>query len=111
MITPSNAWNYNDMQREYSTLGFGPNKPGAVRLPYSDKVASYQTDFNANTNINTGTIAGLESSGRIKGRGGSSDNNAQGYVADGYAGDKTWLRHLGTNNISADNLAKVRSWS
>ena len=109
MITPSNAWNYNDMQREYSTLGFGPNKPGAVRLPYSDKVASYQTDFNANTNINTGTIAGLESSGRIKGRGGSSDNNAQGYVADGYAGDKTWLRHLGTNNISADNLAKVRA--
>lgn len=109
MITPSNAWNYNDMQREYSTLGFGPNKPGAVRLPYSDKVASYQTDFNANTNINTGTIAGLESSGRIKGRGGSSDNNAQGYVADGYVGDKTWLRHLGTNNISADNLAKVRA--
>jgi hypothetical protein len=109
MITPSNAWNYNDMQREYSTLGFGPNKPGAVRLPYSDKVASYQTDFNVNTNINTGTIAGLESSGRIKGRGGSSDNNAQGYVADGYAGDKTWLRHLGTNNISADNLAKVRA--
>lgn len=109
MITPSNARNYNDMQREYSTLGFGPNKPGAVRLPYSDKVASYQTDFNANTNINTGTIAGLESSGRIKGRGGSSDNNAQGYVADGYAGDKTWLRHLGTNNISADNLAKVRA--
>ena len=109
MITPSNAWNYNDMQREYSTLGFGPNKPGAVRLPYSDKVASYQTDFNASTNINTGTIAGLESSGRIKGRGGSSDNNAQGYVADGYAGDKTWLRHLGTNNISADNLAKVRA--
>lgn len=109
MITPSNAWNYNDMQREYSTLGFGPNKPGAVRLPYSDKVASYQTDFNANTNINTGTIAGLESSGRIKGRGGSSDNNAQGYVADGYAGDKTWLRHLGTNNISADNLAKIRA--
>lgn len=109
MITPSNAWNYNDMQREYSTLGFGPNKPGAVRLPYSDKVASYQTDFNVNTNINTGTIAGLESSGRIKGRGGSSDNNAQGYVADGYAGDKTWLRHLGTNNISADSLAKVRA--
>lgn len=109
MITPSNAWDYNDMQREYGTLGFGSNKPGAVELPYSDKVARYQTDFNIHTNINNGTIAGLESSGRITGRGGSFDNSAQSYLADGYAGDKTWLRHLGTNNISTEDLAKVRA--
>lgn len=108
MINPANASTYNNMQRDYSNLGFTATKPGASRLSYNQNVANYQTNFNTNTKVNTGTIAGLVKSGRITGRGGSSDKGTQ-WTADGYAGDQTWLRHLGTNNISADNLAKVRA--
>lgn len=108
MINPANASTYNNMQRDYSNLGFTVTKPGASRLSYNQNVANYQTNFNTNTKVNTGTMAGLVKSGRITGRGGSSDKGTQ-WTADGYAGDQTWLRHLGTNNISADNLAKVRA--
>lgn len=108
MINPANASTYNNMQRDYSNLGFTATKPGASRLSYNQNVANYQTNFNTNTKVNTGTMAGLVKSGRITGRGGSSDKGTQ-WTADGYAGDQTWLRHLGTNNISADNLAKVRA--
>lgn len=108
MINPANASTYNNMQRDYSNLGFTATKPGASRLSYNQNVANYQTNFNTNTKVNTGTMAGLVKSGRITGRGGSSDKDTQ-WTADGYAGDQTWLRHLGTNNISADNLAKVRA--
>lgn len=108
MINPTNASTYNNMQRDYSNLGFTATKPGASRLSYNQNVANYQTNFNTNTKVNTGTMAGLVKSGRITGRGGSSDKDTQ-WTADGYAGDQTWLRHLGTNNISADNLAKVRA--
>lgn len=108
MINPANASTYNNMQRDYSNLGFTATKPGASRLSYNQNVANYQTNFNTNTKVNTGTMAGLVKSGRITGRGGSSDKGTQ-WAADGYAGDQTWLRHLGTNNISADNLAKVRA--
>lgn len=108
MITPANASTYNNMQRDYSNLGFTATKPGASRLSYNQNVANYQTNFNTNTKVNTGTMASLVKSGRITGRGGSSDKGTQ-WTADGYAGDQTWLRHLGTNNISADNLAKVRA--
>lgn len=108
MINPANASTYNNMQRDYSNLGFTATKPGASRLSYNQNVANYQTNFNTNTKVNTGTMASLVKSGRITGRGGSSDKGTQ-WTADGYAGDQTWLRHLGTNNISADNLAKVRA--
>ena len=108
MINPANASTYNNMQRDYSNLGFTATKPGASRLSYNQNVANYQTNFNTNTKVNTGTMASLVKSGRITGRGGSSDKGTK-WTADGYAGDQTWLRHLGTNNISADNLAKVRA--
>lgn len=108
MINPANASTYNNMQRDYSNLGFTATKPGASRLSYNQNVANYQTNFNTNTKVNTGTMASLVKSGRITGRGGSSDKGTQ-WTADGYAGDQTWLRCLGTNNISADNLAKVRA--
>lgn len=108
MINPANASTYNNMQRDYSNLGFTATKPGASRLSYNQNVANYQTNFNTNTKVNTGTMASLVKSGRITGRGGSSDKGTQ-WTADGYAGDQTWLRHLGTNNISADNLAKIRA--
>lgn len=108
MINPANASTYNNMQRDYNNLGFTATKPGASRLSYNQNVANYQTNFNTNTKVNTGTMASLVKSGRITGRGGSSDKGTQ-WTADGYAGDQTWLRHLGTNNISADNLAKVRA--
>lgn len=108
MINPANASTYNNMQRDYSNLGFTATKPGASRLSYNQNVANYQTNFNTNTKVNTGTMASLVKSGRITGRGGSSDKGTQ-WTADGYAGDQTWLRHLGTNNISADNLAKARA--
>lgn len=108
MINPANASTYNNMQRDYSKLGFTTNKPGYTKLSYNQNVADYQTNFNTNTKVNTGTMANLVKSGRITGRGGSSDKGTQ-WTADGLAGDQTWLRHLGTNNISADNLAKVRA--
>lgn len=108
MINPANASTYNNMQGAYSKLGFTNVKPGATKLAYNKDVADYQTNFNANTNVNSGTMAGLVKAGRITGRGGSSDKGTQ-WAADGYAGDQTWLRHLGTTAITPENLAKVRA--
>ena len=107
-INTGNARLYNDMQNTYATLGFNDTKPGDVSLPYRPEVASYQGNFDNMTSINDETMSGLVKSGRVTGRGGSSDKGTQ-WTPDGYAGDQTWLRHLGTNNISADNLAKVRA--
>lgn len=108
MINPANASTYNNMQGAYSKLGFTNVKPGATKLAYNKDVADYQTNFNANTNVNSDTMAGLVKAGRITGRGGSSDKGTQ-WAADGYAGDQTWLRHLGTTAITPENLAKVRA--
>lgn len=108
MINPANASTYNNMQGAYSKLGFTNVKPGATKLSYNKDVADYQTNFNANTNVNSDTMAGLVKAGRITGRGGSSDKGTQ-WAADGYAGDQTWLRHLGTTAITPENLAKVRA--
>lgn len=107
-INPANASTYNNMQGAYSKLGFTNVKPGATKLAYNKDVADYQTNFNANTSVNSGTMAGLVKAGRITGRGGSSDKGTQ-WAADGYAGDQTWLRHLGTTAITPENLAKVRA--
>jgi hypothetical protein len=59
MINPANASTYNNMQRDYSNLGFTVTKPGASRLSYNQNVANYQTNFNTNTKVNTGTMAGV----------------------------------------------------
>ena len=45
MINPANASTYNNMQRDYSNLGFTATKPGASRLSYNQNVANYQTNL------------------------------------------------------------------
>lgn len=95
---------YNDLQNSYSKLGFTDVAPGD-NLTYNQDVANYQGTFENLTDINGGTIAGLIQQGVIKGRGGSSDKTDL-WKGDGLAGTQTWLRHLGTNFTSKDQLAK-----
>ena len=95
---------YNDLQNSYSKLGFTDTAPGD-NLTYNQDVANYQGTFENLTDINGGTIAGLIQQGVIKGRGGSSDKTDL-WKGDGLAGTQTWLRHLGTNFTSKDQLAK-----
>lgn len=95
---------YNDLQNSYSKLGFTDVAPGD-NLTYNQDVANYQGTFENLTNINGGTIAGLIQQGVLKGRGGSSDKTDL-WKGDGLAGTQTWLRHLGTNFTSKDQLAK-----
>lgn len=95
---------YNDLQNNYSKLGFTDAAPGD-NLTYNQDVANYQGTFENLTNINGGTIAGLIQQGVLKGRGGSSDKTDL-WKGDGLAGTQTWLRHLGTNFTSKDQLAK-----
>lgn len=95
---------YNDLQNSYSKLGFTDTAPGD-NLTYNQGVADYQGTFENLTDINGGTIAGLIQQGVLKGRGGSSDKTDL-WRGDGLAGTQTWLRHLGTNFTSKDQLAK-----
>lgn len=95
---------YNDLQNSYSKLGFTDAAPGD-NLTYNQDVANYQGTFENLTDINGGTIAGLIKQGVLKGRGGSSDKTDL-WKGDGLAGTQTWLRHLGTNFTSKDQLAK-----
>lgn len=95
---------YNDLQNSYSKLGFTDAAPGDD-LTYNQGVADYQGAFENLTDINGGTIAGLIQQGVLQGRGGSSDKTDL-WKGDGLAGTQTWLRHLGTNFTSKDQLAK-----
>lgn len=95
---------YNDLQNSYSKLGFTDAAPGD-NLTYNQGVADYQGAFENLTDINGGTIAGLIKQGVLQGRGGSSDKTDL-WQGDGLAGTQTWLRHLGTNFTSKDQLAK-----
>lgn len=95
---------YNDLQNSYSKLGFTDAAPGD-NLTYNQGVADYQGAFENLTDINGGTIAGLIQQGVLQGRGGSSDKTDL-WGSDGLAGTQTWLRHLGTNFTSKDQLAK-----
>lgn len=102
-ITPANASKYNSMQNTYATLGFGDTKPGNINLPYNQKVADYQGNFDNMTTINDNTMAGLAKSGRIVGRGGSSDKGVK-WTPDGLPGDQTWLRHLGKRGADITSM-------
>jgi hypothetical protein len=95
---------YNDLQNSYAKLGFTDSAPGD-NLTYNQGVADYQGTFENLTDINGGTISGLIQQGVLKGRGGSSDKTDL-WKGDGLAGTQTWLRHLGTNFTSKDQLAK-----
>ena len=95
---------YNDLQNSYSKLGFTDAAPGD-NLTFNQGVADYQGAFENLTDINGGTIAGLIQQGVLQGRGGSSDKTDL-WKGDGLAGTQTWLRHLGTNFTSKDQLAK-----
>lgn len=106
-INPGNLDTYNNMQNTYSTLGFSNTMPGD-NLSFNQKVADYQKSFQQNTDINNLTMADLVSRGLVKGRGNSSDKGVD-WTPDGLAGTQTWLRHLGTKDVTPEMLTKMNS--
>lgn len=106
-ITKENLGTYNDMQNTYSTLGFTNVMPGD-NLSFNQNVSDYQKTFQQNTDINNLTMADLVSKGLIKGRGSSSDKGVE-WTPDGLAGTQTWLRHLGTKDITDNQLQEINN--
>lgn len=104
MIDSGNFEEYNKLQNMYATLGFTDTKPGS-KIKKSDAVETYQGMFDNMTDINA-IISNLYDTGRLKGRGGSTDKRE--VWRDGLPGSATWLRHLG-KNVDEKTLAEMNA--
>ena len=97
-INLNNYKQANQMQQDYARLR-GTGDLGET-INYSKDVADYQNRFNQAFNPINRQIANLRNSGRIIGRGGTSDTPVD-WNGDGYFGWQTDLRHLGRNADAA----------
>lgn len=93
-INLDNYQQANQLQQDYARLR--GNDPLGETISYNKDVADYQNRFNSRFNTINQQIGNLRNSGRIVGRGGTSDTPVD-WAGDGYFGWQTDLRHLGRN--------------